>query len=90
MIFLIVRVWIAVADSLSIVLISDRIQKPVQSSQAKPDFIKQHFSIETRRAGRLVEIIENEDLDIGFWNPSCSTFEIGQSTIAIIVIFRIK
>ena len=40
------------------------------------DFTRQHFVIETKRRGQLVKMTKKEDLEIGFWNPSCSSFEI--------------
>ena len=39
------------------------------------DFTRQHFVIETKRSGQLVKMTKKDDLEIGFWNPSCSSFE---------------
>ena len=38
-------------------------------------FEQQHFVIETQRSGQLVKMREQEDLEIGFQRPSCSSFE---------------
>ena len=42
----------------------------------KDGFERQHFLIETKRSGQLVKITKKKDLEIGFDQPSCSSFEI--------------
>ena len=37
---------------------------------------KQHFKIETNRRGKMPKMTKMKDLDIGFGNPSCSSFDI--------------
>ena len=36
---------------------------------------RQHFVIEKQKSGQLVKMTKKEDLEIGFWFPSCSSFE---------------
>ena len=36
---------------------------------------RQHFVIETQRKGQQVEMTKKEDLEMGFWVPACSSFE---------------
>ena len=40
------------------------------------DLSRQHFVIETKRSGQLVEMTKKEDLEIGITEASCSSFEI--------------
>ena len=40
------------------------------------DFSRQHFVIETKRSGQLIQMTKKEDLEIGFGFPSCISFEI--------------
>ena len=35
----------------------------------------QHFVIETKRSGQLVKMTKKENLEIGLYRPSCSSFE---------------
>ena len=37
-------------------------------------FRRQHFVIETQRSGQIPKITKKEDLNVGFTNPSCSSF----------------
>ena len=39
------------------------------------DFSRQHFAIETQRSGQLVKMTKKQDLEIGFEEPACITFE---------------
>ena len=48
------------------------------------DFNRQHFVIETKRSGQLVKMTAKEDLEIGFWGASCSSFEFFETTIVIL------
>ena len=38
-------------------------------------FERQHFTIETQRSGQLVKMTKKDDLEIGFYQPACGTFE---------------
>ena len=38
-------------------------------------FTRQHFVIETKRSGQLIKMTKKEDLEIGFYDHSCSSFE---------------
>ena len=40
------------------------------------DYLRQHFTIEAKRSGRMARMTRQHDLEIGFDGPSCSTFEI--------------
>ena len=40
------------------------------------DYLSQHFTIEMKRTGRMVEMKRQHNLDIKFWKPSCSSFDI--------------
>ena len=37
-------------------------------------FRRQHFVIETQRSGEIPKMTKKEDLNVGFTNPSCSSF----------------
>ena len=37
---------------------------------------RQHFVIETTRSGTTVKMTKKDDLDIGFYKPSCSSFQL--------------
>ena len=39
------------------------------------DLSRQHFVIETQRSGQMVKMTKKQDLDIGLYDPSCSSFE---------------
>ena len=39
-------------------------------------YSRQHFTIETKRSGKMVRMMKQHNLEIGFDEPSCSTFEI--------------
>ena len=39
------------------------------------DLSRQHFVIETKRSEQLVKMTKKEDLEVGFDNPLCSSFE---------------
>ena len=38
-------------------------------------FLKQHFTIDTKRRGKMIRMTRQHDLEIKFYYPSCSTFE---------------
>ena len=42
----------------------------------KNDYRKQHFVIETKRNGRMVEMMKEKDLAVEVLQPSCSSFKI--------------
>ena len=38
------------------------------------NFSRQHFIIETKRTGKIVKMIQEKDLEVEFYSPSCSNF----------------
>ena len=51
------------------------------------DLSRQHFVIETKRRGQLVQMTKKEDLDIEFLFSSCSSFEMTSEYIVVILCF---
>ena len=48
------------------------------------DFSRQHFVIETKRSGQLVKMTEKENLEIGFYEHSCSSLSWSEENFVIL------
>ena len=49
---------------------------PISHFVTEYDFRRQHFFIATQRKGRMVKMTKMKNLNVGFYFPSCSNFEI--------------